>query len=122
MPVLSSADMAEFRALDEELGMPDTYALIEDIATDDGEGGETTTESVIEAGPCDLTAGMRRPDEMAVASRVQATALYTITLPYATLAAPKHRLAIGGRTFEIIDVLRDGYFGVDARAVCQEIT
>lgn len=122
MPVLSSADMATFRALTEDLAYHDTYVLKHDVNTPDDAGGWTTVEQDDEGGPCDVTTGVARPDERAVAARVQATAVYVISLPYATNATASDRLLIAGRTFEIIDVLRDGFLGTDARAICEERT
>lgn len=120
MPVLSSQDMAAFRALEQELAFHDAYALKRDTATGDNEGGSTAVEATVETGACDLAAGGQRPDERAVADRVQATAPYVVTLPYATVATASDRLVIGGRTLEIIDVLRDGFLGTSVRAVCEE--
>lgn len=120
MPVLSSQDMLTFRALVEGLSFHDTYTLQRDTATSGGEGGSDTSEATQESGGCDLTAGLTRPDEREVAARVQATTPYVVTLPYASSARASDRLVIGGRTFEILGVLKDGFLGTDVRAVCEE--
>lgn len=122
MPVLSAADMTTFRGLVETLAFHDSYALKRDTSTSDSAGGTTTVEATVESGGCDVTAGLSRPDEREVAGRVQASAPYVITLPYATSATASDRLLVGGRTFEVIDVLKDGFLGTDARAVCQEVS
>lgn len=120
MPVLSSTDMTTFRGLVEGLSFHDAYALVRDTATSDSEGGTTVIEATVEAGGCDLRAGLTRPDERAVADQTQATTPYVITLPYATSAVATDRLMVAGRTFEILGVLKDGFLGTDARAVCEE--
>lgn len=120
MPVLTSGDMATFRGLVETLAFHDTYTLQRDTNTPDDAGGWTAAEDVAESGPCDVTTGVARPDERAVAARVQATAVYVISLPYDTIATASDRILVAGRTFEIIDVLRDGFLGTDARAICEE--
>lgn len=122
MPVLSSQDMLTFRGLVETLAFHDTYALKRDTSTPDSAGGWTTVEATVESGGCDVRAGLSQPDEREVAGRVQAAAPYVITLPYATSATGSDRLLVAGRTFEIIDVLKDGFLGVDARAVCEEVS
>jgi head-tail adaptor len=121
MPVLSAADMATFRALTQDLAFHDTYALQRDTNTPDDAGGWTTVEATVESGPCDVAMGLSRPDERAVADRARAIAPYVITLPYATSATASDRILVAGRTFEIVDVLKDGFLGVDARAVCEEV-
>jgi len=122
MAVLSPSDMAAFRALTEELEFADSYQLLGVTATTpDDAGGYEATTGVVEAGPCAVTAGMSQPDEAVVGSRIATTAPYTIELPYATQATGRHMILADGRTFQIIDVLRDGYFGTNARAICEEV-
>jgi hypothetical protein len=121
MPVLSAAEMLGFRALTEELAFADSYELIGTTSTADDAGGSSSVEGVIEAGPCSVTAGLAQPDERAAGDRLTSAAPYTIELPYATQATARHVLIADGRRFEIIDVLRDGYYGTNARAVCQEV-
>ena len=122
MAVLNVAEMADLRATTEELAFADPYDLIGAIATvPDDAGGYEETTGVIESGMCAVTAGLSQPDERAVGDRIATRAPYTIELPYATLADGSHTIASGGRTFQIIAVLRDGYYGTSARAVCQEV-
>ncbi len=72
-------------------------------------------------GSCLLEAGNIRPEERDVASRRGFQAPYVIELPYATGAAPADRLRVNGaRTFEVVGVLRDGVWGLVARAICEE--
>lgn len=120
MPVLTASDMATFRGLVQDLSFHDSYALVRDTATSDDAGGTTVVEATVESGGCDLTAGLTRPDERDVAARTQAATPYVITLPYATAAVASDRLVVAGRTFEILGVLKDGFLGTDARAVCEE--
>lgn len=121
MVVLSAAEMAGFRALTVELAFADTYELIGVTGTtpDDG-GGYTETTGVVESGTCSVVAGLSQPDERVMGDRLTNSAPYTIELPYTTQANGSHTIQSGGRTFAIIDVLRDGYYGTSARAVCEE--
>lgn len=119
--VLTADEVLEFRGLVESLAFHDTYALKQDTRTPDNEGGWTTVEATVESGACELTAGLSKPDERALAGdRITSTTPYVVSLPYATVADASDRLVIGGRTFEIIGVLKDGFLGMEARAVCEE--
>lgn len=122
MSVLTSDDIAEFRALAEDLGFPDSYQLMATTKTTDGAGGTTGgTPAAIESGGCSLTMGLTRPEERAIADRAGYQSPYIIELPYDTQAKPRHQLKVNGsRTFQIAGVLKDGNWGITARAICQE--
>lgn len=122
MGVISAATIAKLRTVTETVGFHDTYVLKHDVNTPDDAGGWTTVVQDAEGGACDVVTGIARPDERAMGGRIQATAVYTISLPYITHATASDRIVVGTRTFEIIDVLKDGFLGTEARAICEERT
>jgi hypothetical protein len=99
----------------------DSYTVVRATSTSDSAGGASTTTSVVEAGTCVLTAGATRPDERAVADRAQSSAPYVIrNLPYNTVLRATDTVVIGGRTFEILGVLRAEAVNVAVTAVAEE--
>lgn len=121
MSVLTDAEIAEFRALAEDLGMPDTYDLISRTQVSDGKGGTTPSETTVESGACSLTAGALNPVERLIADRANYQTPIIVELPMATVATPRHRLVVNGtRALSIAGVLKDGRWGITARAICQE--
>lgn len=120
MSALAAADIAGFRALAEELALPDAYTLLRATASSDGMGGQSVTTATVEGGMGLLMPGATRPEERAIADRLGYQAPYIAILPFATLATPSDRLTIAGRTLEIGGVFKGGEWGVLARLVCEE--
>jgi hypothetical protein len=119
--VLSPADVAEFRALLADLAFPDLYELRRPVATGTDDYGNTETgETLIESGLGRLRTGGLQPTEREMAGRLGWTGPYVVDLPYATLAVATDTLRIATRDFEIQGVLREGAWGIQATAVCQE--
>lgn len=122
MGILSSAEIAGFRALEASLLYHDTYAVIRATNTDDGAGGATTTEATVESGGCDLTAIPRLPRELSAGGRIESDSNYYVTLSAASIVTASDRLVINGtRRFEVVGIDRDGFLAIDTRAVCREI-
>ena len=122
MGILSSAEIAGFRALEASLLYHDTYAVVRATSTYDGAGGATTTEATVESGACDLTAIPRLPREAPEGGRLVSDTNYYVTLPVASVVTPSDRLVINGtRRFEVVGIDRDGFLAIDTRAVCREI-
>ncbi len=122
MGIMSSAEIAAFRALEARLLYHDTYAVVRATAVSDGAGGTTTTEATVESGGCDLTAIPRLPREAAEGGRLVSDTNYYVTLSAASIVTASDRLVINGaRTFEVVGIDRDGFLAIDTRAVCREI-
>ena len=101
----------------------DAYTVVRTVNADDGEGGGTPTEGVVEAGSCNLTAGATRPEERAVADQAQSTAPYVLrNLPWNTILAASDTVQVAGRTFEVLGVLRTEAANVAVTAVVEERT
>ena len=99
----------------------DTYDLLRSVSTADGEGGSTAAEGVVESGGCFLVAGATRPEEAAVASRVQASSPYVVrAMPYNSGVTAQDIIAIGGRRFEVLGVLRAMSLNAAITAIVEE--
>lgn len=99
----------------------DAYTVLRPTTADDGAGGHEPTYGPVEAGACILTAGATRPDERVIAERSAATSPYVLrNLPHDTLLEASDRVEIGGRTFEVLGVLRTEAANVAVSAVCEE--
>lgn len=120
MPILSSADMAGFRALNAELAFHDPYRVERATETPDGRGGRTTTWNAVESGTGNLERGGLRGETKAVAERLGWSAHYDIDLPYDTIAEEEDRIKIGNRTFVIGYVHKAEVLEIAATAVCRE--
>lgn len=121
--VLDAATIAELRALTENLALPDQYELLATGAGTADRAGvkQTGATTVIESGPCSLTAGATRPEERLIADRAGTRTPYVIELPHRTQATGQHAIRVNGRTFAIVGgALKDGSEGLTARLVCEE--
>lgn len=99
----------------------DAYTVMRPQYADDGAGGHDPTYGQVEAGLCLLTAGATRPDERVIADRAGSQAPYVLrNLPHDTALAASDRVVIGGRTFEVLGVLRAEAANVAVTAVCEE--
>jgi head-tail adaptor len=89
----------------------------------DGEGGYTTTPTVIESGTCILAAGALQPREQAIADQAGATVAYAVrNMPYTSGVQAGDDLMIGGRTFHVLGVPKVEVVRVTITAVCEERT
>lgn len=123
MSAVSDAEIAEFRALTAELGFPDTYTITRTTYVSDGAGGQTPTPTTVTETPgtCSLVAGGLNPTERVIADRAGYQTPIVVELPYATSLAPKDVLVVNGtRTLKVAGVLKDGDWGITAKAICQE--
>jgi hypothetical protein len=99
----------------------DTYQVIRPVRTPDDAGGWTEVPGVVEGGQCFLVAGATRPEEKAIADRAQSTTPYVLRdLPYNTTLTAADTVAIGGRTFQILGVLRNEAVNVAVTAIAEE--
>jgi len=90
--------------------------LLTDTATITGEDGVVKASNV----PARLSGTGYRPDERVIAGRLGAVTSYTITLPHDAVAVEGDRIAISGRTFKVIGVLRPSNLTA-LRCVCAEV-
>lgn len=99
----------------------DSYQIVRGVNTPDDAGGWTTVEGVVESGTCILTAGATRPDERVVADRAQSAAPYVLrNLPHSTILTASDTVVVGGRTFQVLGVLKAEAVNVAVTAVCEE--
>jgi hypothetical protein len=76
---------------------------------------------VVESGGCVLAAGVRMPEERALADQVRATTPYVLrNMPWNTSLIASDTVTVNGRTFEVIGVLRPEAVNVAVTAVCEE--
>lgn len=93
-------DMAPFRQLLADLGMPDTFELQRDSTTPDNAGGFTTITRTIAAGRCYIrSAGGGIEQE--TAARLGITAPKVVTLPVEVDVAGGDRLVVKGESYEV---------------------
>lgn len=99
----------------------DAYQVVRATRTPDNEGGWTEAPAVVESGTAVLTAGATRPDERALADKVQAVTPYVLrNMPYTTTITASDTVTVNGRTFEVIGVLRAEAVNVAVTAVLEE--
>lgn len=98
----------------------DRYELVEVVTTDDGWGGSTTEETVVESGRCALDMTSMKGGETVRDDIGLVETAYTAELPRTSIATPSHTLKINGRTFDVVDVKRDGNFGMFTMVACEE--
>jgi hypothetical protein len=99
----------------------DTYRVIRTTRTPDGEGGWASVTAIEEQGAAVLTAGATRPDERALADRVQSASPYVLrNLPHTTVLRADDTVEVNGRTFQVLGVLRTEAANVAVTAVLEE--
>lgn len=120
--VLTDSEILEFRGLVEELGMPDSFAVLRDTATYDTGGGSTTTATTVGVGDCRVRA-LTTGAERAIAERLDWSMAYAVDLPYTTSLTPSDRLLINSeRTLEIGVIVDIGEWSMVRTAICQEMS
>lgn len=121
MALFSTADIAEFAALKDELAYADDYALKRRVEVSrDTRNNRVFDDVTVESGTCRLRREGLRPQEAILVDKLGWAAAYAIDLPSDTLATPDDRFIIAGRTFHIGAVLREGELGIDATAIVEE--
>jgi hypothetical protein len=97
---VSAADIAEYRQLYVDLGMPDTFALERDTTTPDDAGGSTVTSSTVATGVCRLRS-VGGGVEQETAARLGITEPKVVTLPVDVAVQGGDRLVVNGATYEV---------------------
>lgn len=118
---LSPEEVAELRTEVPGIAFPDPYEILRRTETEDGMGGTTTAETVVETGMGALATTGLQPTEAALAGRLGWSVAYAFELPYGTVLDPNDRLRSGSRTFEVGGVQRGGAWAVTARAIVREV-
>lgn len=99
MPLITSSDLAELVAIDEDT-MTDTATIIRDAVASDGAGGQTFTPATVATVKCRLMLFRLHPNEAAVSGQLQNTVSMMIRFPTGTDVRNADRIVIGTRTFE----------------------
>jgi head-tail adaptor len=108
MALLTTADIASLRALQEE-AMPDSGVISRPPGTSDGRGGTTTTTYTV-IGTVPVRVSPSGSFQQVIAGgRVAAKGDYLLTMPYGTDARAADRVAVSGRTFEVLAPLLSSY-------------
>ncbi len=87
---------------------------------DDTMGGKTETWATVATTTCRVALSGQTPQEKAIADRLASITLYTLSMPVGTDARAADRIAVGGRTFEVVSPLPQTD-GVRLRIICKEI-
>lgn len=107
--------------MQDELAFADSYRLqAEQIVSTDTRGNRVKDWVVVEAGTCRLRSLNRQTGETIIADKIGWTNPMAVDLPWASMAAPEHRIVIDGRTFHIGVVNREGGLGMNPTALCEE--
>lgn len=87
----------------------DTYAIYSVAKSDDGYGGEVTTEALVESGRCAFQTYSPTWGGEKIASGVfLADTKYAVELPRDTALTTNHVIAVNGRRFDVSNVVRPG--------------
>lgn len=125
---MSTADelavaVAGLRPVAEDLALPDSCTVRRsEEGPRDSRNNPTYTDTTVATARCRLRGSAQmRPQERAVADRVQAVTPYAIDLPYTiALLATDDLIVNDTRRFEIVGIVKEGDYGVFAVAVCEE--
>lgn len=118
---LSPEEIEELRVEVPGIAFPDPYEVLRRTETEDGMGGTTTAETVVETGMGALATSGLQPTEAALAGRLGWSVAYVWEIPYESIATSSDRLRSGNRFFEVGGVQRGGAWAVTARAVVREV-
>lgn len=115
-----AAVVTELRPVANDLALPDDYTVIRATLVDDGAGGRTATEAIVEAGKCRKRLGGVREGERVVMQRLQWSSGYALDLPTETSLTPADDITVNGTRFEVGEVQRGGAFSVFVTAIVRE--
>jgi hypothetical protein len=117
--ILSSADVAELRALVQDLSFPDHFEVRRETQTPDNAGGHTTTTTTVAAGPCRLRE-IGGGSERLFADRLGWQQPYAVDLPPTLDLKTSDDLLVNGRAMEVGAVVRGGVWALTITAIVQE--
>lgn len=117
--MLSADEIAGMRAT-LLASLPDTGTIQRNTPEDDGQGGHEDAWTTLATTRLRVAPVGRTPQERAIADRVTSESLWTVTLPSGQDVTARDRIAVGGRTFEVVAVLA-GSWVLARRVVAVEI-
>lgn len=97
----STEELAAVRAAQERL-MPETVTVQRVSTSADGYGGTVRTDTTV-ATVAGRVGPLNRQELSTFASKIEGRAAFTVTVPYGTDIATGDRIAIGDRTFQVIN-------------------
>ena len=103
-----------------DASLPDSAQVSRKALTSDGAGGFTEVWTSAAAVACRIAASGQTPQEKAIAARLGATSVWTLTFPASTDVKVADRVIVGSRTFEVAGVLAHSW-EIGRRVVCVEV-
>lgn len=113
-------DLACFREAFLDL-MPDSAQIRRSTSTPDGLGGSTSTPATVATVACSVEPSGNTSEERAIAERIQATVLWTITVPVGTSVQADDDILIAGKTYHVVAPLSGSSFELTRRVACIEV-
>jgi len=118
--MLTSDEMEAMRAV-QSAAMPDSCTVKRLTLTSDGAGGQSEGWDTSATVSCRLGRLGQSGEERAIAERLAAVTPFVVTVPTGTDIRPEDRIAIGGRTFEVVAVLATGAWETALRVAVTEV-
>lgn len=119
MGLLSDSDIASMRATLSD-SLPGTAVLKTATFADDSGGGGSITWTAAGTVPCRITP--MSMDERLIANRIAEDANWLITLPADTAVNHRQRLAIDGRSFEVLAVRAPRSYEISRQVEANEVS
>ncbi len=102
--VLSTERIARMQAVSNQT-MTDECLIERYIETSDGQGGTTTVWTTVGVVKCRIAPSGHSPAERDVANQLQASSLWTVTLPAGTVVLPPDRIEHNSETYQVVKAL-----------------
>ncbi len=117
--MLSVGEITQMRAVFNRT-MTDECLIERYIETSDGQGGTTHVWTTVGVVTCRLAPSGNSPAERDVANQLQATSLWTITMPAGTIVLPPDRIALDSETYQVVKALTRTV-ELERRVVCEKV-
>ena len=117
--MLTADELADMQTVQED-AQPATATIQRFTRVSDGAGGQTETWATASTASCRVAPSGRAPEERAIAERMSAVSIWTLTLPADTSVLVADRIAVGTRTFEVVAALARSY-ETARRVICTEV-
>ena len=114
---------AEARSIFADAFHTDVYQIVRSEQVEDGYGGSSFTENVVEEGRCVLEVRniMGGERQTAGGSLMTTVSRYSVTMPIASVVKTDDTLIVNGRRFDVKDVKRGGDWGLFANVDVEEV-
>lgn len=119
--MLTDAELAAMRATGDS-ALPDMCAIYRDTLAADDIGGFEVDETTLVARVACRLAPPQRKSELVLAERLDALALWIVTLPAGTDIAPTDRITCNGRSFEVVDIGQPHSWEINHRIAVVELS